>query len=98
MVYAVLSQSFAGQEGNVTEQWYGTEYAIQDLDKVGAMAHRLAFATFIETLIVVTVRFLLFSVSRHDTKTSGSNVSNNNGPCYVVSDGLKVCICIWPSS
>ncbi|VDO58146.1 unnamed protein product [Onchocerca flexuosa] len=33
MIYAVISQEYAGKKGNVKEKWYGTEYNNTKIDK-----------------------------------------------------------------
>lgn len=35
MFYTVISQSFAGKDGNVKEKWYGTEYNTSKIEEVG---------------------------------------------------------------
>lgn len=37
MLYAVISQGYAGKKNNIREKWYGTEYKSTKIDKVCRM-------------------------------------------------------------
>lgn len=44
MFYAVISQEYAGREGNIKEKWYGTEYSCTKINKV----RRMLFLAFLQ--------------------------------------------------
>lgn len=45
MIYAVISQEYAGKKGNIKEKWYGTEYNNTKIDKVcsGDLLYKISF-------------------------------------------------------